>query len=556
MISVKLNCIICSLLVFSFVHAQGLLPIYSEPMVFLNQKGNVVGTVPVGHWLINRTDGGSDNGWAKGMAGNTVAESGLIPIVDYSTNEVKLINQAGETRINFGKQYRTISPAYEGFHLARKVTKESYFEKITFFYLDSNGNLVFNPNGYEKATVFHNGLAPVKTANGWRYLDTKGVEHNLLDTSFKAVHMVSPFVDGLSKVMIGPAARCNYSSACYQFVFIDAKGKTVLDTRTLFPGDTIYEMSEFYHGISVISFGAAKRSGPKEVVFINKKGEVLMRFHDLRGLPEFKNGYAAINTEKKTDRGTEIDSVYLVSPDMKRTFFKAENGFQASEVYDVDEGYFEVVFWKDKEGMSKLYHAPTGKYISLPKEDVMGVNGNLLSMRNSVQKRYYVIDIPTGKIIYDTKVGDQLYSNIEGALDFPLDVTRYRCSDKSDLPYLNQLVSLQELTLHHLDIETFPAEIDPPSLEILRLDGLMQLKSFPVQITGLKKLSLRDCVSASNLMDFLKLQKELHTLYLINFDLTQPQVDTIKSWFPNAALTISGNAKLAHSQIQEYIDGF
>ncbi len=57
--------------------SEGLLPIYTNPMVFLNQNGEVACTLPPDHIVMNNEDGTLDRGWAMGMAGNSAFVGGF-----------------------------------------------------------------------------------------------------------------------------------------------------------------------------------------------------------------------------------------------------------------------------------------------------------------------------------------------------------------------------------------------------------------------------------------------------------------------------------------------
>jgi hypothetical protein len=217
-----------------------------------------------------------------------------------------------------------------------------------------------------------------------------------------------------------------------------------------------------------------------------------------------------------------------------------------------------VIFRNDalEKGMSRIYNTKTHEFIYESRDDVMGIKWTLVSLRNSLTKRYYVVDYRTGEIVYDTDASDRNWTDVESALPQADQVRTFTCTNASDLVQLNKFQGLTSLTLKGMDVEALPAPFDFPDLKTLRIDNLMQLKAFPAHLKGLEKIALRNCISAVNLMELLEGQDNLKELYIINFDLTTEQKSGIRAMFPGAKVVIEGSARLANSELQMVIDGF
>ena len=75
---------------------ESLLPIYSNPMVFIDSLGNVIGTLPEGYKILNTKDGKHDRGFMRGLAGNSVPENAMIPAKNFGTGNIDFYDKTGK----------------------------------------------------------------------------------------------------------------------------------------------------------------------------------------------------------------------------------------------------------------------------------------------------------------------------------------------------------------------------------------------------------------------------------------------------------------------------
>jgi hypothetical protein len=543
---------------FSFGQNQGVLPVYSSPMVFLDSLGQMVGALPQGYVILNTPNGQFDNGYIKGLAGNVAGAEGMIPAKNFDGNSISLFEETGKAALNLSNQYNTVTPCYDGFHLAVKIINDGYFDKTTYYYLNKFGTPIFSSAGYEKASIFHDGMASVRKDSKWMYINQKGHELKLIDTSIHSIIGVSPFYEGLSKIELGPGKKCGLET-CYNYIFIDKNGKIKIDTRILFPNRVIKRIYDMQEGMSrIILFREDSKATDDDLAFVSSTGEVLCMIRSVFRSDNFNLGYSPVVTTIRTAEGIRNDSIFLLTSRGKRVLFDDPDGYVAYEVFHLYRNIYLVNMWNDKKvqkGLGKLYDASSGRFVYQTPEDVMGVRWNLASLRNYSSKRYYVINYETNKIVYDTEKALRKYTNMKEALLSADKVTEYECDEASELKDLKKLVALKKLTLSGMDVATLPSDFSP-SLEVFKVDGLMNLINLPTRFNALEKLSLRNCPLVTNLFEVLEKQTRLKELYIINFGLTQEEAKRIEAMFPNARITITGKKEAACSDLQEEIDGF
>jgi hypothetical protein len=535
----------------------GILPIYDDPMVFLDSVGKVTGQLPKGYKILNRPDGEHYRGWVKGMAVNTAGAEGLIPAVHYEEKDISLFDRAGKRVRRLALQYHTVTPNYHGFHLASR-NSEKQFAGPTYFYLDRYGDRIFASEGYQSATIFHEGWAAVRRNNQWMYLDDLGREYPVRDTSLKQIRGVSPFYEGLSKIALGPGKKCRFGT-CHDYVYTDKDGAIVLDTRTLLPGEQILEANDMHEGYALIVLVSDSSMVEEPIVYVHRSGRMI-RIENVWRRNDFKNGLAVVVTQKRAPDGKSIlnDRCYLIDTLGREIMFPTVDDMPPYEAFRLDDHIYYVSCWhrEEKKGVTRLYDARLRKYVYDVPDVVMGVKAPLVSLYNRTSQRYYVVDYQSGKVVYDTDVGALVMTDIETALQDAEHVRTFVCSKDEDLLKLNSLPGITDLTLRSLDVTVLPLDLNLPALKKLKIDNLMHLSAFPVHLKNLEKIALRDCVAATNVMELLQGQTQLKELYLINFDLTLQQKAAIRNMFPDAHVVIEGSAKNADSELQIVIPGF
>ena len=533
---------------------ESLLPIYSDPMVFIDSLGNVVGTLPGGYKILNTKDGKHDSGYVRGLAGNSVPVNAMIPAKDFNTGKIVFYDKTGKFIKSYGDQFESISPNINGFHLARKTDRRSILPKTSHYFMDASGARVFEYNGYYKADAFNEGFAAVNH-RGWHYIDTLGKRYDLIDSTFKNITEVSSFSNGVSKIKI---RKGRYQSGDhFRYVFIDKKGNTVLDTEDVFPDEYIGRMGNMRDGISRVIFLDEKGyTSWGETAYINMEGELIGRFDSLFRIKEFTNGFVPILVQTKTKRGFENDQGFILNKNGEKIGWGEDKA--VVELLHIDDQFYWVYLKDKKDGStySGVFDAVDQEFVYRNKHDIMGMKWNLISLRDSRSKRYYVVNYKTGELVYDTDKSNQVFSDIKEAIAHKEKVQKYLCTNSEDVASLGELKNLKELTLSNIDIVEFPGNFRFSELEILKIDGLRKLENLPDHIKDLKKLSLRNCTKSDNLMSMVTGLKGLEELFIINFDVTAEEKTKIIEMYPDAKVTIKGKKKYADSELQEVIFGF
>jgi hypothetical protein len=526
-------------------------------MVFLDSTGEVTGQLPQGYMILNRPDGKHYRGWVQGMTVNTAGTEGLIPAIHYDEKDISLFDRAGKRVRRLALQYHAVTPNYHGFHLAIR-NSEKQFAGPTYFYLDRYGDRIFASEGYQSATIFHEGWAAVRRNNQWMYLDDLGREYPVRDTSLKQIRGISPFYEGLSKMTLGPGKKCKFNT-CFDYVYTDKNGAIVLDTRTLLPGEQILEANDMHDGYALIVLVSDSSMVEKPIVYVHRSGRMI-RIENVWRRNDFKNGLAVVVTQKRATDGKSIlnDRCYLIDTLGMEIKFPAVDDMLPHEAFRLDDDIYYVSCWNRevKKGVTRLYDARLRKYVYDVPDVVMGVKAPLVSLYNRTSQRYYVVDYKSGKVVYDTDVSALVMTNMEIAVQDPEHVRTFVCSKEVDLLQLNSLTGITDLTLRNLDVAVLSLQLNLPALKKLKIDNLMNLNAFPVHLKNLEKIALRNCVAATNLMELLQGQTQLKELYLVNFDLTSQQRTAIRNMFPGAHVVIEGSAKNADLELQIVIPGF
>ncbi|MEZ5059214.1 MAG: hypothetical protein R2879_19435 [Saprospiraceae bacterium] len=534
---------------------NSLLPIYSNPMVFIDSLGKVVGILPAGYKILNTKVGNHDGGYVHGMAGNSVSAYALIPAIDFNTSKISFFDKTGRFLLSYGNTYEAITPNINGFHLATKVDRKGILPRTSYTFLDAKGNQVFEYNGFYKADVFTEDLAAINN-RGWHYIDSTGQRYDLIDSSLtKDLYEVTSFSNGVSKIRI---RKGRYQSGDhYRYVFIDKKGNTVLDTDNVFPDEHIALMGDMHDSISRIIFQDERGYTTwGETAYLKLNGEVLGRFDSLFRIKEFSNGFVPILPQTKRKGTYENVDGFILTTTGERIGF-GENK-KVRELVHINDQFFWVYLAdkKDKSTYSGVFDAIKREFIYRNKHDIMGIKWDLISLRDSRSKRYYVVNYKTGEIVYDTDKSNLVFSNIQEALKYKNEVTKYVCLNAEDVASLGELKNLKELSLRKIDLVAFPENFTFENLEILKIDGLRKLEKLPDHIKNLKKLSLRDCTEANNLMSMVSGLTGLEELFIINFDLTTEEKNKITAMYPDTKVTIKGKKANADSELQEVIFGF
>lgn len=532
---------------------EDLLPVLSDPQVVLDSEGNKLFELPAGEHIVNSLDGKPDWGWVQGMAGVDIGTCGNIVTYNYDSGKHYFYDIEGNRVRQFHKKYKSITPCREGYHVAVSDSKKSnYFSVDVYHFLDKKGDVIFAREGYQKADVFVDGLAAVKTKeNGWAYINDLGHELKLIPQSISGIRSVTSFHDGVS--VINTSIPDNKIRNTFGVYLIDKEGNILFNSQDVFEGNPVKRVSRSHDGIvTMLIYKGEGVQMTDHVVYLDKHGKIIVNNKDSNNGRTSEGGYLWPQTrvsKKKyfnqkiyDKKGVEIPVPKLLDASHHR-------------IHHINDQYFQVSY-KTSDGVFRntIFDAKKGKNIYTFKGDVMGVKGNLISLKESMIKRYYVVDINTQEIVYDTELKDQIVYDLEANEDKEEQIKNFVCKNLKDVEKLRTLTQLHELTICVKDLKELPDLSKLTQLKVLRLDGCRALKEFPVYLNSLTQLSLRDCTSATNLIEMVDAQKNLEKLFIVNFDISDEDKAKITAKYPEA--TISGKASHADLMIQEDIHGF
>ena len=183
----------------------------------------------------------------------------------------------------------------------------------------------------------------------------------------------------------------------------------------------------------------------------------------------------------------------------------------------------------------------------------LGVIDNKLIIKGA-NEEMVIRELGTEKVIYQSQLTDMKVINLDAYKGKMEDISIFHCQKEEWLPRIKEMKNLKELTLSNLNIIQLPEIANPGLLQLLRIDGCRNLKSLDMQINNVKQLSLRGCLSLTNVLEYIRNQKSLLHLYIINMDLTSSVTSEIIHSYPKAV--IKGDAKAADYELQEFIYGF
>ena len=536
---------------------QEYLPIYSDPMVFVDREGRKVGELPPEWKILNTAKGEHSFGWRGGKAPNSVKES-PIPAMHYQNRQIALFDLEGNKLRAYGTQYQGMTPLQGGFFLAfSKKESNIGLDEKRYYFLNEFGQPVFEPRGYSYADGFSEGMAAVKLQNKWIYINDLGHEQDLVPEDLSRISTVYSFHSGLSRIKISKGS-CGFRQ-CYRYVFINKKGEVVLDTDQLFPDRQIESMSNMSQGISTIRFhGDPLANGGYPYAYIDTTGKIIFEHPNLYRSASFSAGYLPVMEAGKDGSTIVSTNAYLINREGEQIDFPKIPEMRLSAVYHFSGPYFRVVYFNNtprQPGASRIYDVRDGSFLYELDGTPMGIKWDLLSLRSSRTLRCWVINLTNGQIVYDTEPENRIFYKWEEAKEVQEYVRHYVAEEPEKLVYLQNLTNLKSLTFRNMRVGGLPSNLSFSGLETLRIDDLMELQKLPSHIKGLKKLSIRNCVKADNLMEMLEGQP-LESLHLINFGLSPEESSKIKAMFPNAEVIIQGRKENATMDLQVVYPNF
>lgn len=540
-----------------FAQREGLLPVYSNPMVFLKQDGQVAFTLPKDHVVLNNEDGTPDRGWAMGMAGNSAFVGGFSGVKNENNGQVYLYNDKGQMKYVFGAENIRIFPYHHNRAIKHiKKTSQLGIDQNLYYIIDTTGIPILNTSGYSNASSFYEAYSTVFPHNGQRMV---------IDTAGKTVFEgVKTFDFRCFPPLSGMVKQCEVKSKIsylenFRFSFKNLKGEIAFDTDTVFPGRYIREMTDFNDDVAMVHFFHPQNLRSDSMAFVHKSGRVIGYYSGFYRVEPFRNGFAVLTLSKMEGTMNSPGECFLLDKENRKRRLPKNKGIGAQVAYRINDRYLFVLFHKIPEEigfLSGLYDIQTDKYIDIPKGQIQGVKWNLVSMLDVNTKRYFVYDLESKKIVYDTNAENLTFTDIQKALEQKNEVRKFICRKASDLPYLSELKNLKHLEIYHLEVDQLPSDLSKLQLESIKLDELRNLKTLPELGKNLKRIAFRDIPEVINLDSFIRSQLSLKELYLINFGFDAWKEREIKSLYPNAKVVIEGRVTTGNEMLESVIPGF
>ena len=453
----------------------------------------------------------------------------------------------------FYKKYSGVGRLHEGYYLASFKKIDGMLQETQYEFLDRFGQPIFNRNqGYRDASYFSEGLAPIKIwGKGWIFINDLGHELDFIPDSLGHMEWVHSFKDGRS--LIKKVIYNHNSQSTIAPYFISKQGEVLLDVQNIFPDRKITNISEFQGGVAYVQFEMPKSPEYKgvPVVFIDSIGNIIL---DVDAAIDFKvvgNGF--ITFQKKLTDQKYVSEIYdklgrkLNLPEnVNQIEFLGENKYLIGCDIPLGRPNGKAKYYLFDAKSEKILQPYSGG-------DCLGIIDNMLIIKGA-NEEIVIRELSTEKVIYQSQLTDMKVTNLDAYKGKMEDISIFYCNKAEWLPRIKEMRNLKELTLTNLNINLLPELANPGILQLLRIDECRNLTALDMQINNVKQLSLRACLSLTNVKEFVKNQISLKDLYIINMDVSSSDISEIMKSYPKAV--ISGNAKFADYELQEVIYGF
>lgn len=543
----------CFILIITFftltlnAQIESLIPIHSDPGYLINQEGKIMASLPKGEQIVSSPEGKSGAWWSDSAE---IGTCGNIVTFNHETQVHSLFDINGKRKKTFSKKYSNVSTCNEGFHLATVKEKSDYgFFNSRFVFLDKMGQVIFNPKGFQKADYFNEGLAAVlNQEKKWVYINDLGHELDIIPKSIEGIRNVTSFYNNVS--IITTNILDNTKRGTYQVYMINREGEILFDSQKSFSDTPVKRVSRVQGGITTLTLYVEDYEKGERLLYVNNKGEAVLQSDHELSLRHRKSDYiftSYSNGIKPTNA--------LFTPDGKKVLIPKLENKDYIQIRPINDQYYRIYYkLEEKKYHSTVFDVKKGKNVYRLKDDVIAIKGDLISLKNMSNKRYYVKNMFTDEIVYDTKVSDQRFYNIPKDDEIASQIETYVCREIEDVSDLHRLTGVRELTIGIKDLENLPDLSKLVELKVLRIDDCQKLKEFPVYLNNLSQLSLRNCIDATNVVEMVDAQINLENLFLINFDISESDKKRLQTRYPKSR--ISGDPKYASSSLQESIRGF
>ncbi|HZV68901.1 MAG TPA: WG repeat-containing protein [Saprospiraceae bacterium] len=510
--------------------AQEYMPVYSSPAVYLDSTGRVVKEIDEKYFLEFLP------GNVQQPYYNTIGKCGTIFVRERKSNRIHFLDRSGNWFNVAYPNLASISECSEGFHVGK-----AYGNK--YFFYNTRGVRVFSQEGYDQADQFSEGLAAVKSNGRFFYINDLGHEVNIISSELKGIKKTFSFHDGLARIeMFGNGQN---SPLGYRKAFINRSGSVVLNLEQLLPGKFIIEVSDFKDSICMIQYYKDHiNTSQLFVTYIDTRGKEVFRIKNAAGGQSYHpSGTPVMIRNSKTPMG-KIDSAYILMPLGKKKFFRPYQSQHVRGIFYLADDYYSVQYRDSVDAsntVTRIYSARLDKVRYVTKHEVRGVKWDLLSLYDPKEGRTYVVNMSTGQIVFDRDITSRVFTDLASTVLYKDKVRRYLCDDPSEISQLNQFKNLREVSFERMNIQEWNYNLKLPKLESIRFDSLMFLDSFPTHFSGLKKIAVRNCFRAQNVIQLVEGQELLEKIVFINMSVPMEDARSIGAQYPNAMVRIDGH---------------
>ncbi len=443
--------------------------------------------------------------------------------------------------------YSSVSRIKEGFYLTVKDGSYKSKEKI-FAFLDSAGNPAFEHlNGFSKAFWFSEGLASVWIDSiGWVFLDSKGNLSDIIDDSLKRSEIVTPFKNGFAMVIKKISDEKGNDS--FLPFLIDKKGKVVLNISEKVNRRIIRNFSNFNGEIFWIrtEMSQNNKNAQNSIVILNTSGEIVKEIQGKVKCFIEGDGFIVLHIYKENNSMPEIEI-------FNKAGMKLSLPEETEYVEYLDANKFKLtVEPKNKGRKFYLFDAVKNEIVfHHPKAEILGLVENRLILEG-VNKDIRVINYEDNKLLYQSYPNEIEIYDLDEYMGTMEDIIKFHCSEDRWVERITEMSNLKFLTLNKLKIKELPDISKLVNLTKLKLEDCSKINILDMSAKNLTHLSLKSCVSISNVFEFVMNQSQLEVLHIINMDLLPNEKLSILEKIPHAI--IDGNSKSNNSIFMNYSD--
>jgi Leucine-rich repeat (LRR) protein len=466
--------------------------------IFINKKGGIAFTLPIGHRLVVGDPPYLHFNPAhnQGLQALDVFKGGKAIVVEEGKN-VYWVNEKGEKIKDFGPDYTSMTNLIEGYHMAWKRESQVGYKTINIF-LDKNGTPAFENKSFKSADPFSEGFAAVQLSQSkeWCYIDTTGNKaFDIAGLPADQISNISSFKNGIAKVYIKiPGSRYGTTP-----IYINTKGEKIIDIREKYGERKLSHTGDFADGLLALAFKSKGDDNrmQKNMVVLNKKGEEVFNFKNIERIYNLTDGRFIIMQTTAAGNSTYFVKYFISTKEGAIEELSLGEDTYLKEISYTGE--FLKLGVKKKEDIKTyngIYELNPLKELFLTDRYIIAFNQQMDLVLLGDKRRSW--DAPhrftlqklDGTIIWETPVGDQLFTNIEEAVKYKNEVTKYYQTEITDFEKgLFELKNLEELMIKRIRITELPKDFTKlKKLKKLELIGISGLKSIPKELCELKHL--------------------------------------------------------------------